>query len=256
MNSTTARLTRSISNPYKANRKRNNHGTNQWSDKTINCCTGCSHDCLYCYAKSMAIRFKQVTANQWPIERIRQHDVLKRHKKYSGRVMFPSSHDITPINIEACLTVLKKLLNAGNQVLIVSKPHMECIEKICDAFMSYRDQILFRFTIGACDDGILSFWEPNAPSYDERKNCLIYAHEAGFKTSVSVEPMLDSANIDLLINDLMPHVTNSIWIGTMNRTGRFGKNANLVVQRRSKGSEEDKPEASLEQYTDVIKTTL
>ena len=227
---TTKKLKRSNSNTHRVKRKQNNHGTYQWSAKTVNCCTGCSHDCVYCYAKSMAIRFKQVTAEQWPIERIRQHDVLKRHKKYSGRVMFPSSHDITPTNLDACLTVLKNLLVAGNQVLLVSKPHLECIGKICDVFMNYRDQILFRFTIGACDDGILSFWEPNAPVFDERKNCLVHAHEKGFKTSVSVEPMLDSANIDMLINELMPYVSDSIWIGTMNHLGRFGKNTNPVLQ--------------------------
>jgi DNA repair photolyase len=56
----------------------------QWATKTINCCTGCSHDCLYCYAKSMAIRFKQVTAAQWPLERIRMHDVNRKQQKVSG----------------------------------------------------------------------------------------------------------------------------------------------------------------------------
>ena len=211
--------------------KRNNHGTSEWSVKTVNCCTGCSHDCLYCYAKEGFIRRKQITANQWPLERIRQHDVKKRHNNYGGQVMFPSSHDITPTNLEACLTVLKNLLDAGNKVLVVSKPHLEGIEKICDAFMSYRGQILFRFTIGACDDTILSYWEPNAPAYDERKNCLVYAYMTGFQTSVSVEPMLDSENIDMLIEDLMPYVSDSIWIGTMNHTGRFGKNANPVLQQ-------------------------
>jgi len=214
--------------------KRNNHGTSEWSVKTVNCCTGCSHDCVYCYAKEMLIRFEQVTANLWPIERIRQHDVTKCHKNYGGQVMFPSSHDITPNNLDACLTVLEKLLSAGNKVLVVSKPHLECIEKICDAFMSYRGQILFRFTIGACDDTMLSYWEPNAPAYEERKNCLVYAYMTGFQTSVSVEPMLDSANIDLLINDLMPHVSDSIWIGTMNHTGRFGKHANPILQQAIK----------------------
>jgi len=216
---------------HKAKRKRNSYGTSEWSVKTVNCCTGCSHDCLYCYAKEMAIRFDQVTANQWPLERVRQHDVKKRHKKYNGQVMFPSSHDITPTNLDACLNVLGNLIGVGNQVLVVSKPHLECIEKICDEFMDYRDQILFRFTIGACDDEVLSFWEPNAPTYDERKNCLVYAYMTGFQTSVSVEPMLDSANIDLLINDLIPYVTDAIWIGIMNHTGRFGKNANSVLQQ-------------------------
>ena len=35
---------------------------------------------------------------------------------YAGRIMFPSSHDITPGNFEACMTVLDKLIGAGNQV--------------------------------------------------------------------------------------------------------------------------------------------
>lgn len=212
-------------------KKNKNHGTNQWSVKSVNCCTGCSHDCLYCYAKGMATRFGQVTAAEWPLERVRPKDIFKRHKNYSGQVMFPSSHDITPNNLDACLKVLKKLLDAGNQVLIVSKPHLDCIKKICDIFKDFKGQILFRFSIGACDDRILSYWEPNAPGYAERKSCLMYAHEAGFETSVSAEPMLDSPNIDTLIMELSPYVTHSIWIGTMNHLGRFGKGADMVLQQ-------------------------
>jgi len=211
--------------------KTKNHGTQEWSVKTINCCTGCSHDCRYCYAKGMAIRFKQVTAGQWPHERIRPKDVSKIHKKYDGQVMFPSSHDISPNNLNACLNVMKNLLVAGNRVLVVSKPHFECIKVICEMFGSFEQQILFRFSIGACDNRILSYWEPNAPSYNERKQCLTYAHQAGFQTSVSVEPMLDSANIDALIGELLPSVTHSIWIGTMNHLGRFGKGSDMVLRQ-------------------------
>ena len=213
------------------NSKIKNHGTSEWSVKTVNCCTGCSHDCRYCYAKGMAIRFKQVTAAQWPHERIRLKDVYKIHKKYDGQVMFPSSHDITSNNLKACLTVMKNLLVAGNRLLVVSKPHLDCIKAICQMFGSFEEQILFRFSIGACDDQILSYWEPNAPCYDERKRCLIYAHQEGFQTSVSVEPMLDSANIDTLIGELLPHVTQSLWIGTMNHLGRFGKGSDMVLQQ-------------------------
>ena len=85
--------------------ERVNHGTQEWSVKTVNCCTGCSHDCRYCYAKGMALRFNQITEGEWPLERIREKDVIKRQKKYNGQVMFPSSHDITPNNLKACLTV-------------------------------------------------------------------------------------------------------------------------------------------------------
>jgi DNA repair photolyase len=182
----------------------------------------------------MAIRFKQVTAGQWSHERIRPKDVSKRHKNYDGQVMFPSSHDITPNNLNACLTVINNLLTVGNQVLVVSKPHLDCIKAICEMFGSFKQQILFRFSIGACDDQILSYWEPNAPSYNERKNCLIYAHQAGFQTSVSVEPMLDSANIDTLIGELLPYITQSLWIGKMNHLGRFGKGSDMVLQQAIK----------------------
>jgi len=95
----------------------------------------------------------------------------------------------------------------------------------------HRYKMVFRFTIGANDDRILSFWEPNAPVYDERKAALIYAHQAGFQTSVSVEPMLDSANIDTLISELLPYVTHSIWIGKMNHLGRFGKGSDMVLRQ-------------------------
>jgi DNA repair photolyase len=215
----------------KKNQKNNNHGTQEWSVKTVNCCTGCSHDCRYCYAKGMAVRFKQVTESQWPLERIRPDDVIKRHKYYGGQVMFPSSHDITPNNLDACLTVLGNMLAAGNKVLVVSKPHLKCIMAICERFKDFKEKILFRFTIGACDDRILSFWEPNAPVYDERKESLIYAYESGFQTSVSVEPMLDAPNIDKLISELQLYVTNAIWIGKMNHLGRFGKNGDVVFRK-------------------------
>ena len=65
-------------------KKYGSHGTQEWSVKTVNCCTGCSHDCLYCYAKEMATRFKQVQPGQWSLERVRPNDVYKRYKKYPG----------------------------------------------------------------------------------------------------------------------------------------------------------------------------
>ena len=126
---------------------------------------------------------------------------------------------------------MKNLLDAGNRVLVVSKPHLECIRNICNSLGPFKSQIMFRFTIGACDDKILSFWEPNAPKYAERKQCLIYAYEAGFRTSVSAEPMLDSTNIDTLIYDLLPYVTDSIWIGRMNHLGRLEKGSGMVLRQ-------------------------
>ncbi|MBN1903693.1 MAG: hypothetical protein JW927_01210 [Deltaproteobacteria bacterium] len=197
-------------------KKRKNTGFKEWTKYSVNCCSGCSNDCLYCYAKGMAVRFKQLKADEWPLERVRQKDVDKKQKLYDGRVMFPSSHDITPSNIDACMVVIGKLLSAGNELLIVSKPRLDCISAICDCYSKYKNKIIFRFTIGASDERVLSFWEPNAPGYDERKLSLEYAYDTGFETSVSVEPMLDVYGVVDMVKDLEPFTTNSIWLGKMN----------------------------------------
>jgi DNA repair photolyase len=153
--------------------------------------------------------------------------------------MTPSSHDITPGNLAGSLIVLEKLLKIGNRVLIVSKPHLDCIREICQQFEGYRDRILFRFTIGSWDDSVLSFWEPGAPTYAERIASLQYAYAQGFQTSVSVEPMLDSGNIDQLITEVLPFVTETIWVGKMNHVGRLSINAGAGLQAALRQIEAD-----------------
>jgi len=106
-------------------------------------------------------------------------------------------------------------LGKGNHVLIVSKPSFICIKHICDSFIDYRDEILFRFTIGSANSQTLRLWEPYAPDYEERKNSLIYAFTMGYKTSISCEPMLDD-KVDTIIADLSKYVTDAIWLGKMN----------------------------------------
>ena len=201
-------------------------GTKEWSVSSVNCVNGCSHNCRYCYARYNAVeRFVRITAECWPKMEVRQHDVRKPRKKCDGRVMFPTTHDITPEVLPACLAVIEKLLAAGNEVLVVSKPHLQCVQAICDLasggmgglFDDYRDQLKLRFTVGAADDAILSYWEPGAPAFAERFASLQHAYAAGFTTSVSMEPLLDSTNVVETVGTLAPYVTGTIWIGMMNR---------------------------------------
>lgn len=192
-------------------------GTNEWAEKTVNCCTGCKGMCRYCWGRYTAVnRWKRMKYEDWQNWQVRPKDVARKYKKYEGRVMFPSTHDIFPENFQECNTVLEKLLKKGNEVLVVSKPYLECIESICNSYIEYRDNMMFRFTIGASNDDILSFWEPGATSYNERKASLRHAYEAGFKTSVSTEPMLDTEHVDHLVKDLAPYITHSLWLGKMN----------------------------------------
>jgi DNA repair photolyase len=196
--------------------KKTPHGTQEWADTNVNVAQGCTHDCLYCYAKGLAIRFGRATPGSWTTQVVRKGILEKGYNKRAGTIMFPSSHDITPDNIDTCVDVLKKMLEPGNRVLIVSKPHLECVKRLCKELEGFKEQILFRFTIGSVDDKILGYWEPGAPGFKERLAALRYAHEQGFQTSVSCEPMLDGA-IDLVIKAVRPCVSHSIWLGRANQ---------------------------------------
>lgn len=190
-------------------------GTYEWAVENANYISGCSHNCKYCYSREMAIRFKRKTTKNWEIEEVNKKQLEKKAKKVEGVIMFPSSHDITPKNLINTIRFLDKLLKADNEVLIVSKPHLSVIKAICEEFSNFKSKILFRFTIGSNNSETLKFWEPNAPDFEERKNCLKYAFNNGFSTSVSCEPMLDD-NIKELVEELNPYITNSIWLGKMN----------------------------------------
>ncbi|HAR39366.1 MAG TPA: hypothetical protein DCS09_12760 [Porphyromonadaceae bacterium] len=190
-------------------------GTKEWAMHNINCCLGCSHGCIYCYARTNAMRFGRIkSGEEWTTARINQKAVNRTYPKYKGTVMFPTTHDIIPTNLDACIIVLRKLLVASNRVLIVSKPHEKVIKLLCHLFQDYKAQILFRFTIGGCMSRTLSFWEPYAPSFTERQASLQFAYEHGYSTSVSCEPLLDPDIVVSLIKRVECYVTDSIWIGT------------------------------------------
>ena len=165
----------------------------------------------------MAKRFGRATEETWKDMEIRRDIVNKSFRKYNGRVMFPSSHDIVDIPEikDACFKVLENLLIAKNEVLVTTKPCLSVTKDIINQFVKFQQQIQFRFTITSRDNELLSFWEPNAPSHEDRLESLILAYKEKFRTSVSIEPFLDN-NPQQLVHEVAPYVTESIWIGPMN----------------------------------------
>ena len=190
-------------------------GTTEWAASNVNYLKGCSNDCKYCYSREMSIRFKRKTPETWKNEEVNWKVYNKSVHYRDGYIMFPSTHDITTEHLLLAIDYLKRLLGNGNKVLIVSKPSYKCIKTICDSFGEFKDNILFRFTIGSSNSETLRFWEPNAPDYKERKKALVYAFKAGYQTSISCEPMLDN-RVDRVIDDLSCYVTDAIWLGKMN----------------------------------------
>jgi DNA repair photolyase len=89
---------------------------------------------------------------------------------------------------------------------------------------------------------VLKFWEPKAPSFDERLKSLKHVHKLGFQTSISCEPMLDN-HIEKVIKKVEPFVTETIWIGKANRLlgttgrGRLEINGELTPETQAKAEE-------------------
>lgn len=197
-------------------------GTKEWAEHRANLYTGCSNRCLYCYAMNQALRFKRIrTRDDWAHMSINNKTWVANVGKKPGRTMFPTTHDITPDTAAFCAGYLKALLMAGNDVVLVSKPHPEAIgivlREVKGWQAEWQSRLLFRFTITAGDDRLLGYWEPGAPSFVQRMAALMTVYYAGWRTSVSIEPMLDPANVADLVRMMRPWVLEDIWIGKMNQ---------------------------------------
>lgn len=194
-------------------------GTKEWSKHSSNIFIGCKHNCLYCYARATPPgRIHLQKGYSWDTM-VRTKKSCEKAKKLNGQIMFPTLHDIIPEHLDDTVDYLTRWLQAGNKILITTKPHIECVKRLCKDLEAYKEQITFRFTIGCMDNKTLRFWEPNAPNYEERKESLIYAYNKGYKTSISCEPRLKDDTHEL-IRDLSPFVTHSIWLGMMNKTDK------------------------------------
>jgi DNA repair photolyase len=200
------------------NQQRTGTGTKEWAESTYNIGKGCAHGCLYCYTCHIQLHYHKIGSRQeWLEEKLNPNAaVIKSQRK--GIIMFPSSHDITPNYLDPSIAALEQMLSVGNNVLIVSKPHLECIRTLINQLDKFKKQIQFRFTIGALVEELTRFWEPQAPPPEERLEALAYAYATGFSTSISVEPMLAGVEETLqVVKAVNHHVTDTIWIGKMNR---------------------------------------
>ena len=191
-------------------------GTREWSEHSANCLIGCSHDCRYCYARWDACeRYKRVPREEWKHPRVNERAMANARPIRSGRIMFPTTHDILPEFYEECARFLWDITRERPpDVLVVTKPHMECVRRLCRLFEHMEYAIEWRFTISTFDGNLLSYWEPGAPDLYERLDCVMFAKAAGFCVSISMEPMLDTPGAE--IGYFTRRGVDSIWIGKMN----------------------------------------
>ncbi|MFC1597207.1 hypothetical protein ACFL5Q_04610 [Planctomycetota bacterium] len=208
-----------MSDRNRGNRKTPSNGSRRfsaWGDKNANIVLGCPNRCRYCYAKAAAKLYGRIQADEeWGTTYHRLQSQTGIGEVSGETVRFPTTHDITPRFLEDCVITLKELLAAGNRVIICSKPRLEVIKCLCKEFANDRANIQFRFCITAMDDTILGFWEPGAPDFNERLACLRHVYRKGYRTSVNIEPMLDSPNVVKLFRRVVPYVNVFVNIDKM-----------------------------------------
>ncbi len=194
-----------------------------------------------CYARKMAVLRKEIsTFSEWAERPRSKRNQKEEQKKYNGVIMVPTTHDIFPENFGDCKDLILNLLHAGNELLITSKPRLSCMPQLYDCLDDYKDKITFRFTIGCRNNQILKVWEPGAPSFEERLACLVMAFALGYKTSVSMEPMLDAENAPSDAMYLHPYCTGDIWIGKMNKIAeRVGGVSRDEIKRIEHGQRDE-----------------
>lgn len=201
---------------------RTGYGTGEWAEHKRNCMVGCTNDCAYCYARTNAITMRKIPGRRyWAEEQLDEKEFNKPFVKLPGLIMFPTRHDITPSNFQFTLPYLRGWLEAGNDVLTVTKANLACTKELCRQLVEFKDQLLIRITIGSMNALLCKFWERNAPSPQERLMALQHAFDCGFETSVSMEPILhDVDDAIVTYRTVEPFVTEKIWIGPMNEVGR------------------------------------
>lgn len=201
-----------------------------WGERggTRNIQHGCERNCHFCYGAEGADRRNQRRRDDWDFPVIDLNKVNRKYRKVPKRIMFPTTHDITENNIETCLVVLKRLLEVGNNVLIVSKMSSNIFERLTTELWDFRQQLEVRITITAWDQLIKSIFERNSPWTEDQLPILESVLKLNLVLSVSIEPFLEE-DPARLIQELISRGITSIWIGPMNHRGRLQKISNTIA---------------------------
>lgn len=195
-------------------------GTKEWSDESRNIQLGCKNNCIYCYARANAARFKQIPPGEW--HKAKPSDTWKsipdsEHKKI---FMFPTTHDIFPSNVDKYIERCEEIMKKGHRVLMTTKARFYCVKKVCNHFLrtgeDFKSLFEIRISVSSSNEEILKLWEPNASNYSERIDSLKYAFFHGFKTSISMEPFLDQTFHDIISNN-KKYTTEGIWLGKLHK---------------------------------------
>ncbi|MDZ7699483.1 MAG: radical SAM protein [Deltaproteobacteria bacterium] len=192
----------------------------EYSPLASNPYSGCTHACEYCF---MRMRMKPAKRQRWDTDPSPKPDYVNKLKykvrKMAGderEILFSFSADVyQPIETELKLMreAIKVMIDNDMRFTVLTKGGLNAARDF-DLLQNY-DKCSFGSTIVFLDEKMKDVWEPGAPTIKDRISALQKAKEAGIKTWVSLEPVIDAKQAIRVIKKLHPIVDH--WkIGKVN----------------------------------------
>lgn len=205
-----------------------------WKSKLCSCpikysfspYTGCSHNCLYCYASSYIPNFFICKPKKDVIKKL-MYDIKKIDKRKPISIA-NSSDPYPPLEKELKLTreCLKLLIAHGCKILLITKS--DIVKRDIDILL--KAKVCVSFSITTFDENKARKLEPNAPLPKERLDAAQKLIENKIPVSIRLDPIIPLINdneIEVLIKEVsglgVKHVTSSTYKVRIDNWRRISK---------------------------------
>jgi len=188
----------------------------EYADLACEIYNGCTHGCIYCYAKyyTQDVYYKSVRPQKNLIAR------LKKDVESLGvdclEILFSFHSDVyQPLEDELKLTraALEILRDANLPFTILTKAGTRAVRDF-DILKGY-DKARFGTTLIFTEQEDADYWEPAAATIEDRISAIKTAHSMGISTWVSIEPVIHPVQAIRLVKALHPFVDH--WkVGKIN----------------------------------------
>jgi DNA repair photolyase len=177
---------------------------------------GCTHGCIYCYAKyyTKDVFYQQARPQKDFIARLNKDvaqlapDAPEILLSFHGDVYQPAEDQL-----KLTRSALEILRGADLSFTVLTKAGTRAARDF-DILEGY-DKARFGTTLIFTDQADADYWEPGAADIEDRISAIKTAHAMGISTWVSIEPVIDPAQAVLLVNRLHPFVDH--WkVGKIN----------------------------------------
>ena len=208
------------------------------SDYSLNCYTGCTNGCVYCYARFMQ-RFHP-HAEPWGAfvdVKVNAVETLRRQLRRArpGEVFMSSACDgWQPIEAQRRLTrgCCELLIVHGFTVNVLTKS--ELVMRDFDLFAGRKAHVAV--TISTADDRLSRLWEPGASSIAARCRVIAEARRAGLRTGIMFAPLLPflsdtSESLEAMFERAADIGADDLWVDALNPRPKVWASVSDLLRR-------------------------